>query len=387
MFQYLQEMNAKLSERYITVEKNIKSGSASFYDSLGDLIESFFKEISLKEEIEINKISSSIKLMNNELSDFLTKEVQINDHDYERLIEVLKEINEHKHRNENKITADLIIDYLRTFFNVYNPIVKYYNGNSKNTFSGSYYVSLFEKDKKEISDLQKKIANLKESLLNEKNLTDKQQRFINKIEIIESIEYSNETFKQKLLNELLQLKDIKIDQLNKKLDNALDLLSEQKNIIRETRIISLASMGSIFGFEGESFDAYIQSAVDIIDDKGFDNHIKMQREQLKKLRLIKKEIVDQLKHKVYEIEMGDEVMMKNLKSVNPYKFYQKIANEISQIFEIQHFNVKANPAYGIALNKMAFKDEEGIYHLLLTNEKLYLFNVPIKIKVLKILIK
>ena len=45
MFKHLQEIDYKLYERYLTLEKNIKAGSNSFYDAYLDLQEQFVKRI------------------------------------------------------------------------------------------------------------------------------------------------------------------------------------------------------------------------------------------------------------------------------------------------------------------------------------------------------
>ena len=47
MFKHLQEIDYKLYERYLTLEKNIKAGSNSFYDAYLDLQEQFVKDIAI----------------------------------------------------------------------------------------------------------------------------------------------------------------------------------------------------------------------------------------------------------------------------------------------------------------------------------------------------
>ena len=45
MFKFLQEMDGKLHQRYLTLERNIKAGSNSFYDAYLDLMQSLLKSI------------------------------------------------------------------------------------------------------------------------------------------------------------------------------------------------------------------------------------------------------------------------------------------------------------------------------------------------------
>lgn len=47
MFKHLQEIDYKLYERYLTLEKNIKAGSNSFYDAYLDLQEQFVEAVAV----------------------------------------------------------------------------------------------------------------------------------------------------------------------------------------------------------------------------------------------------------------------------------------------------------------------------------------------------
>ena len=53
MFKHLQEIDYKLYERYLTLEKNIKAGSNSFYDAYLDLQEQFVKDVAVFCEFDI----------------------------------------------------------------------------------------------------------------------------------------------------------------------------------------------------------------------------------------------------------------------------------------------------------------------------------------------
>ena len=47
MFKHLHEIDYKLYERYLTLEKNIKAASNSFYDAYLDLQEQFVKDVAI----------------------------------------------------------------------------------------------------------------------------------------------------------------------------------------------------------------------------------------------------------------------------------------------------------------------------------------------------
>jgi len=53
MFEYLTKIDERLYERYLTVERNIKSGSNSFYDSFLDMQEQFIKIVAINENIDV----------------------------------------------------------------------------------------------------------------------------------------------------------------------------------------------------------------------------------------------------------------------------------------------------------------------------------------------
>ena len=65
MFKFLQEIDGKLHQRYLTIERNIKAGSNSFYDSYLDLQEQFVKLVAMDCEIEFGVRDSVGQLLRN----------------------------------------------------------------------------------------------------------------------------------------------------------------------------------------------------------------------------------------------------------------------------------------------------------------------------------
>ena len=55
MFEYLIHIEPRLYDRYLTVERNIKSASNSFYDSYLDMQEQFVKTVILAAGIETKR--------------------------------------------------------------------------------------------------------------------------------------------------------------------------------------------------------------------------------------------------------------------------------------------------------------------------------------------
>ena len=65
MFKYLLEIDEKLYERYLTLERNIKSASNSFYDAYLDLQEHFVKVVAFDFGVEISARSTCGEMLKN----------------------------------------------------------------------------------------------------------------------------------------------------------------------------------------------------------------------------------------------------------------------------------------------------------------------------------
>ena len=65
MFKFLREIDGKLYQRYLTIERNVKAGSNSFYDSYLDLQEQFVKVGALDCGVEFGVRDSVGQLLRN----------------------------------------------------------------------------------------------------------------------------------------------------------------------------------------------------------------------------------------------------------------------------------------------------------------------------------
>ena len=69
MFDFLKEIDGRLYERYLTLERNVKAGSNSFYDAYLDMQEHFVKlvcdglSMELQKSKNIHSFSHCLKLL------------------------------------------------------------------------------------------------------------------------------------------------------------------------------------------------------------------------------------------------------------------------------------------------------------------------------------
>jgi hypothetical protein len=229
MFYYLQGLSNKLYNRYLTLERNIKSGSNSFYDSFLDLAEELVKFILSNEEIEYNSRNSLGQLLDSEeTKNFFSSKVQLEHEIYKKLRNYVQKTNKHKHHNEKDITIDAVINYLKTIFIVANKYMDYLKSPITEVFNSDYFASIFNEFRKENDFLleQKELLMSEISDLEERNQLSSYdiqsyQNIVSQKEI-EKMEIEDQNkLVQKQLNDL---KDIKIRYYEDNVLQRLDII-------------------------------------------------------------------------------------------------------------------------------------------------------------------
>ncbi len=269
MFKYLKDINPLLNQRYMTIIRNIKAGSESFYDSLGNLVDNYLKGIADKEKITLEPTFSSGRILDDsKFREFLFDRVKISRTDYKSFRNMVRFINEHKHENEKALLIDVVLKNLEIFFNVYVAVAKHYNHAANEFFDSDYFKAIFKENVQEIKRLQHEILSLKEKLEKEKNISLTHSEVLKNINALENFLPEVETLNELSIT-LNKLKDIEIETLNTKIDNALALLLELGDSIRENRILSLANINLITGTDNKFFNQSILKSMKIINDGGF----------------------------------------------------------------------------------------------------------------------
>lgn len=168
MFEFLRKISDKIYSRYLTVERNIRSASNSFYDSFLDLQEELVKFVAINEMVDLgNKRTCGDILKLEEIKKIFLEKYLVNDNAFEKMKDYTLKVNAHKHKNEKKIQVDTIISYLRIFYEVSSKVALYL-GIAAEEFSENYIMQIFgilEKENFALKEENQKIRDdLRESV-------------------------------------------------------------------------------------------------------------------------------------------------------------------------------------------------------------------------------
>lgn len=268
MFNYLIQIDPRLYDRYLTVERNIKSASNSFYDSYLDLQEHFVKLVLAEQafEIKLQETCGAI-LRKAEAKAYFMETLQIDEYTYNKMQDYTLKVNAHKHKGEKTVQIETIVNYLRVF---YNAASAYANSKAIDVhgFDANYYISIFGIFEKENSDLRSEMLQLKEELaasVEEGKLKDSDiatyQGLLSQSELDKlSLEEQN----AELHKQISKLKDIKLSSMEDKLNRTIEMLLSLKESVVENRAISYAVGDTICG--SERFKAYVEKAKESINN-------------------------------------------------------------------------------------------------------------------------
>lgn len=117
MFKHLQEIDYKLYERYLTLEKNIKAGSNSFYDAYLDLQEQFVKAVAVFCGFDVKARETCGELLRrDDIKNFFKDVLRVDDFTYTKMQDYTLKVNAHKHKGEKNIQIDTIVSYMRIIY-------------------------------------------------------------------------------------------------------------------------------------------------------------------------------------------------------------------------------------------------------------------------------
>lgn len=262
MFKHLREIDYKLYERYLTLEKNIKAGSNSFYDAYLDLQEQFVKGIALFCEFDIKARETCGELLRrDDIKNFFKDVLCVDDFTYKKMQDYTLKVNAHKHKGEKNIQIDTIVSYMRIIYNATSSFAAYKNIEISE-FDANYFISIFGAFEKENAVLKTEMGKLKEELLvsvESGKLKDSDivayksllsQSEIDKLDLEEQ--------NQELHRQISKLKDIKLSSMEEKLNKTIELLTELTSSVVENRAVSYAVGDTICG--AERFKSYVERA-------------------------------------------------------------------------------------------------------------------------------
>ena len=268
MFKFLDDIDHNLYERYLTLERNIKARSNSFYDAYLDLQEHFVKIVLAEQafEIKVQETCGAI-LRKAEVKDYFMETLQIDEYTYNKMQDYTLKVNAHKHKGEKTVQIETIVNYLRVF---YNAASAYANSKAIDAdgFDANYYISIFGIFEKENSELRCEMQQLKEELATsvaEGKLKDSDiatyQGLLSRSELDKlSLEEQN----TELHKQISKLKDIKLSSMEDKLNRTIEMLLSLQESVVENRAVSYAVGDTICG--SERFRAYVEKAKESINN-------------------------------------------------------------------------------------------------------------------------
>lgn len=262
MFKHLQEIDYKLYDRYLTLEKNIKAESNSFYDAYLDLQEQFVKGIAVFCGFDIKVRETCGELLRREdIKNFFKDVLRVDDFTYTKMQDYTLKVNAHKHKGEKNIQIDTIVSYMRI---IYDATIAFaiYKKIGINEFDANYFISIFGVFEKENATLKTEMTKLKEELLVsvesgklKDSDIDAYRSLLSQSEI-EKLDLEEQN--QELPRQISKLKDIKLSSMEEKLNKTIELLTELTSSVVENRAVSYAVGDTICG--AERFKSYVERA-------------------------------------------------------------------------------------------------------------------------------
>lgn len=251
MFKFLQEIDGKLYQRYLTIERNVKAGSNSFYDSYLDLQEQFVKVVALDCRIEFGVRDSVGQLLRNAtLKTYFLETLGVEEYTYNKMQDYTLKVNEHKHKGEKNIQVETIVNYMRVIFDATSAYARK-KRVGVGEFDGNYFIEIFGCLERENVNLKAEMGSLKEELavsVEQGKLKDSDiLAYKGLLSSAELDKLSLEEQNAELQRQISKLKDIKLSSMEEKLNKTLELLYELTESVAENRVMSHVAGSLICG--------------------------------------------------------------------------------------------------------------------------------------------
>ncbi len=253
MIEYLNIIDDSVISRYNTLEKNIKTGSNSFYDAYLALLESVIKKILDIENIEYDSSRTCGYFVRaDNVKSFFLDTLLLNEVDFNKFADYIKKVNDHKHKKEKNVNKDGIVGYMRLFHTLINKYYFYKTNENIKEFDEEYYRYIFGITERENLEYKKSLSLLKDEIeilekqnkVSKKDLDIYKELMSTKVDVSD-LEYQNSI----LLKQINELNQIKYNSLEMKLNKTLDMLLELQEYLVESRAVSLGVGYSICGEE------------------------------------------------------------------------------------------------------------------------------------------
>ena len=166
MYQFLKVLDERINSRYLTVMRNVRSSSNSFYDSYLDLLEETMKSIADIFEYKYeDNITCGHLVKKVEMKNILIEKLGIDEYTYGKFSDYSQKINKHKHHLEKNVSIDAVINYMKIFDAL---IIRYANTvgiNPTDPLDVDYLVKQFGQAERENKELKEEAETLKNEQL------------------------------------------------------------------------------------------------------------------------------------------------------------------------------------------------------------------------------
>lgn len=143
MFKILKVWDARLYERYLTLEKNVKAKSNSFYDAYLDLLEQFVTYVLTREAALPEKRKTCGELLRQEATrEVFCARMGLPLEVYNKMGDYVLKINAHKHKGEKHVQLETVLSYMRLLYGVVARVAVTW-GEATLAFDEMYFCNLF----------------------------------------------------------------------------------------------------------------------------------------------------------------------------------------------------------------------------------------------------
>ena len=240
MYDYLKSLDSGINARYLTVMRNVRSASNSFYDSYLDLLEETVKAIADHFGFEYDaNITCGHLVKKPEMKDILIEKVGVDEYTYGKFSDYSQKINKHKHHLEKNVSVDAVINYMKVFDALVSRYAHRLGADDIDSLDIEFLAEQFGKAEKENRELKEEANTLREELIaaaDDKQLSE--ANILKLKEIVDKKSKDNVDLEEEnlvLTKEISKLKDIKLNSLETKLDKSIDMLNQLQDYLVESR--------------------------------------------------------------------------------------------------------------------------------------------------------
>ncbi len=262
LIDFLKVTDDKIYRRYVTVERNIKAASNSFYDSYLDLLEEFLKVVAAEFDISLEMRETCGGILKKScIHSLFTEKFGLDEYTYGKMQDYTLKVNGHKHKNEKLVSEEIVNKYMNVFLRSVSAFASYKGlsscGPDEFDFSGIFGEYHKENSilKKEMTELRRELGEAVEAHRLKQSDVDLYKNLLSQAEI-EKLNLDEQNYE--LQKQISKLKDIKLSSMEEKLNKTIELLHELTAQVVENRAISYAVGDTICG--RKLFESYVERA-------------------------------------------------------------------------------------------------------------------------------